>query len=413
MKTQKIVIIGGGIIGLMNAWYLSRAEHQVTLIDEGDITDNTSFGNAGLLSAFEKDPLAHPGIIASTLKLMLQGRSPLTFSHKLDPMLYKWLFKFAASSTHQRLKKTLALFEKYGKLAMDEYDKLQKENIEFEMHKHGLVLVYTDSKNYEAKLRKAENNPYIETLTYREMTHMLPFAVSSRIKGALLLNRNAYINPKTLIESLKENLIDNGVKIVTNQRVLSLEKDSNKITAAITQSNRYEADTFLLATGVDTSLAENLGKKLMMLPAKGYSITFETSKYYKPRIASLFVDIFTAITPRKHDVRITSKLELGSNDKIAHEHIINDMISKLKCFTADFEIDDPKPWAGLRPLTPNDMPLIGRDDHYQNFIYATGLGWLGVTMAPAIAHILEELVTNNLRNEDSDDILLFSGFYQG
>jgi len=413
VKTQKILIIGGGVIGLMNAWYLSRAGHNVTIIDESDITDNTSYGNAGLLSAFEKDPLAHPGIITSTLKLMLMGRSPLSFSHVLDPFLYKWLLKFAASSTTQRLKKTLALFERYGKMAMDGYEQLLKDDVIFEMHKDGLLLIYTDKKNYEAKLRQVGNNPYVEVLEKRDMGHTLPILVPSLLGGALLLERDAHIDPRSLMEALKYSLVENGVEIITNQRVLKLEKDSNKITAAITDSNRYEADSFFLATGADTSLARDLGRKLMLIPAKGYSVTFDMEKFYRPRTATLFVDIFTAISPRRNDVRITSKLELGANDRIPHQKVIDNMVATLKKYTIDFELMNPKSWAGLRPLTPNDMPLIGRDDQYQNLIYATGLGWLGITMAPAVAHILEELVTNNLRNEDSEDILLFSGFYQG
>ena len=410
---KKILIIGGGVIGLMNAYYLSQAGHKVTIIDESDITNNTSFGNAGLLSAFEKDPLSHPGIILSTFKLILQGRSPLTFTPRLDPLLYKWLIKFATSATHQRLKKTLILFERYGKLAVEGYENILKNGVNFEMHQNGLLLVYTEAKSYKAKQKQLENNPYSRELSKKEIKQMLPLTKIDKVQGAFMLKRDSHIDPKTLMEALKSKLIKNGVDIITNQRVTKLEKISGKITAAITEANRYEANTFLLATGADTSLAKELGRELVLTPAKGYSITFNMEKSLQPKTAALFVDIFTALSPRNNSVRITSKLELGSKNREINPKVIEKMVKTLKQYTIDFELKNPKSWAGLRPLTPNDMPLIGRDDQYNNLIYATGLGWLGITMAPAIAHIIENLVSNNLQNKDSEDILLFSGFYQG
>ncbi len=413
MATQKICIIGGGVIGLMNAWYLSQAGYSVIVVDEGSIEDNTSFGNAGLLSAFEKDPLSHPGILLSTIKLMLQGQSPMSFGAPFDPLLYKWLLRFISSATPQRLKKTLALFERYGKLGMVGYKQLLEDGVEFELHQDGLLLVYTESKSYKNKIKQMRNNPHQHTLSKVEIEEALPLAKIDRIKGAMLLTRDAHIDPKTLMQALKKKLKENGVSIETNQRILKLEHDEQRIISAVTSKKSYEADIFIMATGADTSLATKLGKKLMMLPAKGYSITFDMDEELKPKTSALFVDIFTALSPRANSVRITGKLELGCHDRIAHPKIIKRVVDTLKEYTIDFELRNAKSWAGLRPLTPNDIPLIGRDDKYQNLIYATGLGWLGITFAPAIAHILRDQISKDLRNKESPDILLFSGFYQG
>ncbi len=413
MASGKICIIGGGIIGLMNGWYLHRAGFDVMILDADDITDNTSFGNAGLLSAFEKDPLAHPGVLLATVKLMLQGRSPLSFAPTLDPLLYRWLIRFIASATPQRLKKTLALFERYGTMGMEGYRQLFEDGIEYELHTDGLLLVYTETKSYAAKLKQMKGNPHHHVLSKAEIERALPLAKQDKIEGALLLDRDAYLDPETLMLGLKKRLQDAGVALHTGQRVVALERDDKRIIAATTATQRYEADTFVLATGADAGLARTLGRTLMMVPAKGYSVTFGMDAALKPSTAALFVDIFTALSPRDTSVRITGKLELGRHDTIAHPKIIDRIVRTLKEYTVDFELRDPKPWAGLRPLTPNDMPLIGRDAEYGNLIYATGLGWLGITLAPAIAHILRDQITQNLPNEASPDILLLSGFYQG
>ena len=119
------------------------------------------------------------------------------------------------------------------------------------------------------------------------------------------------------------------------------------------------------------------------------------------------------MTPRSDDVRITSKLEIGSKNIVAIKKQIESIKYNFKKYTIPFEMEDIVEWAGFRPLTPNDMPLIGRDEKYKNLIYGMGLGWLGMTFGPALATILKDLIVNDLENKNSDDILLFSGFYQG
>ena len=119
------------------------------------------------------------------------------------------------------------------------------------------------------------------------------------------------------------------------------------------------------------------------------------------------------MTPRQNDVRLTSKLELGSTDTKVIKKQIDSIKENIKKYTIPFEMENVVEWSGFRPLTPNDMPLIGRDDEYSNLIYGMGLGWLGMTFAPSVGEILKDLVINDIENKKSDDILLFSGFYQG
>ena len=138
---KDVVIVGGGCIGLMSAYCLQKSGRSVTVIDKSDITNGTSFGNAGLLSAFKKAPLSAPGAIPDTIKLMLKGESPASVHPTLDLHLYKWLLKFAASSTQARLKRTLALFERYGQVSLDMYQSMVKEDgMDFHFCKDGLLL---------------------------------------------------------------------------------------------------------------------------------------------------------------------------------------------------------------------------------------------------------------------------------
>jgi len=112
-------------------------------------------------------------------------------------------------------------------------------------------------------------------------------------------------------------------------------------------------------------------------------------------------------------VRLTSKLELGTSSEKIVKKQINSIHKNLSLYSNPFEIKNGIEWTGFRPLTPNDMPLIGFDDTYSNLIHATGLGWLGMTFGPAIGKIVGDLVLKDKRNENNLDVQLFSGFYQG
>lgn len=412
---KDVVIIGGGVVGLMTAYSLHKAGRNVTVIDEGDITDSTSFGNAGLLSAFDKTPLSNPGIVLDTLKLMIKGESPVNVHPKLDYKLFKWLLKFVQSANENRLKRTLALFEKYGQITIDLYKQMESEDgLDFDFHHDGMLSVFTQQESYDKKLSKYNyvNNDIFEVLDKSKIKEYLPCA-SEKIKGAILFKRNAHLDSKRVMLQLKEYLTSNGVEFILKEKIIDIKFKDNKVASVSSSLNTYEAETYIMCTGYQTLLADIRKQELMMTPAKGYSLTFTMPKELEPKTSTLFADLFIVMTPRRNDVRLTSKLELGSTDPKVVEKQINSIKENFKKYTIPFEMNNITEWSGFRPLTPNDMPLIGRDEQYNNLIYGMGLGWLGMTFAPSVGEILKELIIKNSDNKNNDDILLFSGFYQG
>ncbi|WP_419770193.1 MAG: NAD(P)/FAD-dependent oxidoreductase [Candidatus Marinarcus sp.] len=411
---RDVIIIGGGIIGLMSAYFLHKAGRKVTLIDEGDISDCTSFGNAGLLSAFDKGSLSYPGVIINTMKQMLRGESPVKIHPSLDIKLFKWLFKFAASANETRFKRTIMLFEKYGEETLGWYEKIQKdEKLDFDYHRLGMLSVFTEEATYEKKLKECESKDKdnYKILSTSQTKEYLPCG-NEKIKGSILFTRNAHFDPKRVMLEMKAFLQKEGVEFILNEKIIDIKFENQKVKCVNSASKSYEAENFVLSTGYQTLLAEIRKKSLMMIPAKGYSITFTMPQELKPKTSTLFNDLFIVMTPRRDSVRLTSKLELGSVNPNVVKEQIQSIKSNFEKYTLPFEMGDIKEWTGFRPLTPNDMPLIGRDEEYGNLVYAMGLGWLGMTFAPSIGKIINELITNDLENKNSDDILMFSGFYQ-
>ena len=412
---RDIIIIGAGIMGLTTAYELLKAGRKVTIIDESDITDSTSFGNAGLLSAFDKGPLANPGIVFNTLKLMLKGESPVNIHPTLDIKIYKWLWKFVNSANKDRLKRTLALFEKYGNISNDLYEKMQNvDGLDLDFHRKGMLSVFTEQSSYDKKLLDycIKNDDIFEIIEKNKIKDFIP-CVTDDVKGAIHFKRNTHFDPKRVMLELKKYLKENGAEFILNERITNIKYSTNKIESISSALNSYEADTYIMATGYQTLLADKLNQQLIMTPAKGYSLTFNMPKELQPYTSTLFADLFIVMTPRRDDVRITSKLEIGSSNPRVVKKQIDSIKENFRKYTIPFEMENIIEWSGFRPLTPNDMPLIGRDEKYKNLIYGMGLGWLGMTFGPALATILKDLIINDLENKNSDDILLFSGFYQG
>jgi D-amino-acid dehydrogenase len=410
---KDVIVVGAGCIGLMSAYCLQKSGRSVTVIDKNDITNGTSFGNAGLLSAFKKAPLSAPGAIPDTIKLMLKGESPASVHPTLDLHLYKWLLKFAASSNQARLKRTLALFERYGQVSLDMYEAMVKEDgMDFHFCKDGLLMIYTEQKTFDIKAAHCEDPHAYEILSKERTKEYMPI-LNDKVIGSILLKENGHVDPGEFMLELKKYLEQKGVEFLLNEEVNKLEFQGSKVSKIHTSKGSYEAETFVLSTGADDKLARQAKNKFMMTPAKGYSITFKMDDALKPKTSSLFADLFIAMTPRRNTVRMTSKLELGTTNPDVVKKQIDSIHKNLGMYTNAFEMREQIEWTGFRPLTPNDIPILGYDENYNNLVHATGLGWLGITFAPAIGKIISDVITIDKRNETNVDVLLFSAFFQG
>ncbi|WP_163534968.1 NAD(P)/FAD-dependent oxidoreductase [Helicobacter suis] len=408
------VVIGGGIVGLSCAYSLHKLGRKVSVIDKGDGSNGTSFGNAGLISAFKKAPLSNPGVVLDTIKLMLKGQAPLNIHWGINPLLYRWLCKFIRSANPKSAKRTMALFERYGWMSVDIYHEMLNDGMDFWYKEDGLLMIYTLQENFDKKVKLCQDHYDSQTYTIfnpKETLDYMPVAKEESICGSVLLKENAHIDAREVMESLHHYLQNAGVEFYYNEEVLDFEFSGSKVSGIITHLNRIEADIIVLATGANPQLIKKTQNDFLMMGAKGYSITFKMEESLKPKTSSLFADIFLAMTPRRHTVRITSKLELNTTDPHITASQIANMKKNFTTFTKPFEMIEPVEWSGFRPLTPNDIPYLGFDKTYKNLIHATGLGWLGMTFGPALGRIVANLSVDG-SNEKNADAMLFSAFFR-
>ena len=405
---RDVIIIGGGIAGLCTAYSLLKLGVKSTIIDKGNLEEKTSFGNAGVLSGFEKEPLSYPGVVLNTLKMMIKLKSPIYFG-KINFDIISWVLKFMLSANHNRLKKTLAVFEKYATETSNIYENMiNADKIDFDYDQSGLLLAFSEKKDYEKKLKKVKSNQNIDILSKEEEQNLAKLLREDKIYGSFLLKRNARLNPGLLLKSLKDYLSRGGVEFIEDE-VLELKLDKNKICSVSSSKEVYDAKTFVGATGVNIKLCKKMQSNINLIGGKGYSLTFELDESIKPKVPILLADKFVMITPRENDLRITGKMELGLTDRKVIKKKVESILNVAKLYTKEFEVKNESYWAGIRPLTPNDIPFIGRDKQYKNFVHATGLGWLGLTFAPAIGRMLADIISTD--KDVNEDIISFSNFY--
>lgn len=412
--SKKVIIIGGGIGGLSAAYFLQRSGATVTVIDKGSLHESASIGNAGFLSMFEKSPMAYPGVFSDTLRAFLNNRSPMVINSFFDWQLARWGYQFARATSRQRYNRTLAVLEHFGEEVFSFYRNLTEvDGLDIEYHRDGFALIFTDKKTYQKKLSSIPaESPHHSILEAPDIERVFPLVRPDSVAGAILLKRNGHLNPGRVISGLHGLLESRGVVFKLNEEVTHIETDSSTVCRVHSTSAAYEVDEYILASGANLALSKKLDRDFIITPGRGYSITFTLEDALKPKIPALFCDIYTALTPRRDDVRITGKIEFGTS-RVTPEKRIHELVQVLKNYTRDFSISNETQWTGDRPLTGSDMPYLGRDQIFTNLSYIMGLGHTGINIGPICGRIISELITNELRNVDHKDLLNLSHFYQG
>lgn len=399
MQDQKVdvLVIGGGIIGTCVARELQSQGRQVTLIDRGGIASGCSHGNAGWITPCFAMPLPQPGMFFKSIGWLLDPQSPLYIKPELRLGLARWLFHFTTSMTTSKMNRSITVLTEISKYSLDfysEHAKRAKAKIDFE--KRGLLLVSgTDAglkaAKMEMELMSARGIP--GRLLGRD--ELLAFEPSLRplIKGGVFFNEEAHVEPHEVTDSLFAEFQSLGGKASLNTEVFDFELNGSKIERVITTKGNYKPDLVVLAAGSwSPPLAKKLQIRLPIMGGKGYSMTVHEHEV-KPQRPIMIVERKIAVTPRSEGTRIAGTLELVNQDygispnrvyaiqKGAQEYL------KMNSMTGSVDI-----WRGLRPCTPDGVPVISFSKKYNNLFYNTGHQMLGLQSAPGSAKLAADLI---------------------
>ncbi|GAA4818176.1 NAD(P)/FAD-dependent oxidoreductase [Litoribaculum gwangyangense] len=403
---KKIIIIGGGIIGLSTAYFLKNEGHKVTIIDQSNMDAGASYVNAGYLSPSHIIPLSAPGVMKKGLKWMLNSSSPLYIKPRLDLDFFKWTLAFNKSCNVNHVKKAIPIIKEISLLSQRLYEDINNtEGFNSHYEKKGLLMLCQTEQMLEeefktAQLAKQEGLDVMELNT--EAIKQLEPNVKLDVKGATYYKCDSHSTPNEFMESIKKHLIKEGVQFYFNETVDDLEVENGQIKTIQTSKQTLKADEFVLSAGSWSALlSKKLGLKLLLQAGKGYRIN--SFQHTGISIPAILAEAKVAVTPMHGFTRFAGTMEIaGINPNIRKERV-EAIANAVTRYYPDIHLtseEKSRVACGLRPLSPDGLPYIGKSSKCKNLSIATGHAMMGWSMATATGKLVSEIISNKNTSMD-------------
>ena len=402
-KRMKVLVLGGGVIGVASAWYLAKAGHEVELVDrQSGPALETSFGNAGEVSPGYSAPWAGPGVPVKAIKWMLMQHSPLVIWPMFDPAMWRFGLMMLANCTHKAYALNKSRMVPIAEYSRDCLKALRAETaIAYDDREQGTLQLFRtqqqlDSIGDDVAVLKQYGVPF-EVLDRDGFCKVEPALrlTQEKFVGALRLPNDETGDCFKFSNRLAEMSAALGVKFRWNTRIEALQVGGGAITGVHTDAGLLRADRVVLALGSHSpQLLAPVGVRIPVYPVKGYSITVPiTDAQYAPESTIMDETHKVAVTRLGNRIRVGGTAELAGyslNLREARRSTLNHVVTDL--FPKAGDVGKATFWCGLRPMTPDGTPIIGATP-VQNLLLATGHGTLGWTMAAGTGRIIADIVS--------------------
>jgi D-amino-acid dehydrogenase len=391
-------VIGAGIIGLLAAHELRRRGETVTVLDRGEPGAACSSGSLGWVVPAHSDPLPEPGLPRTSIRWLLSGESPLSIAPSEALRMAGWLWRFWRHCNARDYRRGLAALAALNLHTLELYDRLATEGVRFEMHRAQVLLVALDEREFAHALEGSELPAHSDggrprRLDGAEVRQIEP-ALSRSVAGGLLYAEERVVRPESLCAGLAARLAADGVVMRTGIEVVGADRRRNKIEAITTNEGNIEADRYLIAAGAWSGLlARAFRFRLPIQAGKGYSITIRNPVRSIGRPLYL-QDFHVGCSPYDGALRVGGTMEFSGLNARLDRRRISAVRRAVERFLPDVLGDgDGVEWTGMRPVTPDGLPAIGRAPGTTNLYVATGHAMLGFTLAAATADAIAALMT--------------------
>ena len=400
---MKVLILGSGVIGVTSAYYLARAGHEVTVVDrQPEPALETSFANAGEVSPGYSSPWAGPGVPVKAIKWLLMKHGPLVIRPKLDPVMWVWLLKMLRNCTSARYAVNKSRMIPIAEYSRDSLRDLRRDiGIQYDERSQGTLQLFRyqaqlDGTAEDIAVLKQYGVPF-EVLSREGCIAAEPAlsGVKEKFVGGLRLPQDETGDCHMFTQALAKHAEALGVRFLFNTSIDRIVTEGARVSGVATGAGLLQADAYVLALGSWSSrLAAPLGISLPVYPVKGYSITVPIKDASGAPESTVMDESYkVAITRLGNRIRVGGTAEIsGYSAKLydARRATLDHSLTDL--FPRGGDLSKATFWSGLRPMTPDGPPVIGRT-HYANLHLNTGHGTLGWTMSCGSGRVLADMLS--------------------
>jgi D-amino-acid dehydrogenase len=413
---MKVIVLGGGVIGVTAAYQLALAGHEVVVLERQDGPAlETSFANAGEVSPGYSAPWAGPVVPLKAVKWLLMRHRPLVIRPRLDAHLVRWCLAMLRNCTAARYERNKGRMLRLAEYSRDALRELRAQTgITYDERARGTLQLFRTQAQLDgaaADIAVLERYGVAHELLDRDgcIVHEPALAlVREKIAGGLRLPGDETGDCYQFSAEIAALAAARGVDFRWGTTIRALANDGRRVTAVTTDGAPVQGDAYLVALGsYSPRLLAPLGLALPVYPVKGYSITVPISDASGAPVSTVMDETHkVAVTRLGNRIRVGGTAELAGYDLSLHEprrrtlaHVVTDL------FPRGGDVTQASFWCGLRPMTPDGTPILGAT-RWPNLFLATGHGTLGWTMAAGTARVIADLISGRPPEVDLDGLTL-------
>lgn len=395
-RAVSTLIIGAGPIGLASAYELARNGENVTVLSQNYFAGEASHVNAGWIVPIMSAPVPAPGALKKSIHWLIDPKSPLKISPELNFRHITFMLSMLQFSTKKNFLHGFNALSEFGRGTLEAFDDYLKDEIDFEIHRTGVLMLFKSQKELDAHAIEFKNvEQYglkpVEFLTSSELKKREPL-LSNQVKFGIDCTDQYFVNPTSLITGLRKKCETLGVNFVESDSQIKLI--SKNLTVGIRiASQSLSAENILIAAGVGSrALLEDLGRYIPLRFGKGYSFSFPSEKRIKN---SLYLsEAKVAVTPTDDFLRFAGTMEFGGNGLTVSQQRAQGILDSSASYFTENLVKNSEPKLGLRPMTPDGLPIIGAVPGFKNLYIASGHAMQGLTLAPNTAKAITQIIIN-------------------
>lgn len=391
-----VAIVGGGIIGICAAVFLTEAGRRVTIFDRTGICEETSSGNASAFAFSDVLPLAHKGMMRQLPKWLADPLGPLSIPPAYLPKLLPWLIRFWRAGAPGKYEASLAAQAGMMKLAEAEWMALFDRSATRRMlREEGSLELYESDAEFRASLygwaARERFGIGFRHVAGEELAALQPGLSPRFIKGTFVPGWKTADDPKLLGKAVWAYAEGLGARF-EKASVRHVDTGRDGATLRLTDGTARQAKHLIIAAGAWSHLlARPLGDRIPLETERGYNTTLPTTAFDVKR-QLIFSGHGFVVTPLSTGLRVGGAVELGGLDRPPNFARSRAMLEKAGHFLPGLDPSSGRQWMGFRPSMPDSLPVIGRSRLSANVVYAFGHGHLGLTQAAATGHLIRDLV---------------------